>query len=94
MRKFMCAFILFFLIGSVAYPCGGKYLAIVQVRYARCGVGPASILILNNPKSIDKNLQFILKEIGHKVKIAGDLDEFANALNSGKYDIKIGRAHV
>lgn len=87
MRKLTCAFILLLLAGSVAYPCGGKYLALVQVRYARCGVGPASILIFNNPKSIDDDLQFILKEIGHKVKIVGDLDEFANASKSGKYDI-------
>ena len=92
MRRVVSVLALLFLIVSVAYPCGGKYLARSRLCNKRPAVRPAAILVLNNQnlQAHAKSLKSTLKHFGHKVKTVKDFDEFATALKSGKkYDIVI-----
>ena len=75
--------------------CGDKLLVLGRgVRFqSDIPVQPASILlylhrgspsfaVLNDPR-----LQSILREAGHKLQAAGNLQELAESLRTGKYDI-------
>src|SRR5207249_9608157 len=75
--------------------CGDKLLVLGRgVRFqSDIPVQPASILlylhrgspsfaVLNDPR-----LQSILREAGHKLQSAGNLQELAESLKTGKYDI-------
>lgn len=92
-----CGFVLLalFVDGSSVRACGDKLLVLGRgIRFqSDIPVQPASILLYLHKGSpsfavlSDPRLQSILREAGHKLQSAGNLQELLNALNVGKYDI-------
>ena len=92
MKKVICAVLVFagvFLPGlSTVDACGDKALRIGRgIRFRRISQPAAVLIYIPSNETRAAQVQSLLKKVGHKPHAVKGLENFNNALNSGKYDL-------